>query len=477
MDHRLGLGPAEEVGPVDCPVSGDLPAWLDGTLLRNGPGSFAVGEGRVNHWFDGLALLRRFDIADDGVTLTTRYPRSEAYRARKQGRLGAREFGTDPDRSVLAALRDIVDPAVTDNASISVAYLADRWLALTETPNSVAFDPETLDTECGFSFDDTLAAEGSGGLAHLHRDASAGETWGFATRLGRERGYALWKLPDGDSEREVVGTVDRSRPAYIHSFWLTDDYAVLFESPYRLHLPSLLYKPFADAFEWTDRPARLLVFRRDSGRLVAEPELPPAFVFHGVNAYETDDGLVVDSAVFAGSKVMDAFRLDRLDSPEFTQPTAEFRRYRVPLDRRYGNVTSETLHPGPFEFPGINYGRRGRRYRYAYGVGAPTDDEGRAGFADRLLKVDIETETTTVWDPPNCFVGEPLFVPRPDAEAEDDGVVLAVALDADEERSFLAVLDAESFEERARATAPVAVPFGFHGQFVPRGERYCRSND
>ena len=32
-------------------------------------------------------------------------------------------------------------------------------------------------------------------------------------------------------------------------------------------------------------------------------------------------------------------------------------------------------------------------------------------------------------------------------------------------RSFLLVLDAQSFEERARAEAPHHIPFGFHGQY------------
>jgi beta,beta-carotene 9',10'-dioxygenase len=40
-----------------------------------------------------------------------------------------------------------------------------------------------------------------------------------------------------------------------------------------------------------------------------------------------------------------------------------------------------------------------------------------------------------------------------------------VVLDAAEERSFLLVLDARSFEELARVEAPQRIPFGFHGQF------------
>ena len=49
---------------------------------------------------------------------------------------------------------------------------------------------------------------------------------------------------------------------------------------------------------------------------------------------------------------------------------------------------------------------------------------------------------------------------------EDAGVLLSVVLNAETERSFLLVLDAATLEELARAEAPHAIPFGFHGQFA-----------
>jgi carotenoid cleavage dioxygenase-like enzyme len=58
-----------------------------------------------------------------------------------------------------------------------------------------------------------------------------------------------------------------------------------------------------------------------------------------------------------------------------------------------------------------------------------------------------------------------VLVTAPDQRAEDHGVILSVVLDARAETSFLLVLDAASFEERARAQAPLPVPFGFHGSF------------
>lgn len=63
--------------------TGRIPAWLQGTLLRNGPGMHTVGESRYNHWFDGLALLHSFTIRDGesaaAATAAVRGPRQQAY--------------------------------------------------------------------------------------------------------------------------------------------------------------------------------------------------------------------------------------------------------------------------------------------------------------------------------------------------------------------------------------------------------------
>ena len=58
-----------------------------------------------------------------------------------------------------------------------------------------------------------------------------------------------------------------------------------------------------------------------------------------------------------------------------------------------------------------------------------------------------------------------MFVPRPDGDTEDDGVVLAVGLDPESGHSWLLVLDGETLTERARAAVPHAIPFDFHGRY------------
>ena len=89
----------------------------------------------------------------------------------------------------------------------------------------------------------------------------------------------------------------------------------------------------------------------------------------------------------------------------------------------------------------------------------------------QLKKYDFETGETKRWsDARNEFeiYGEPVFVAAPEAEREDDGVILAPMLaHAPAQRSALVVLDASTFTELGRAYSPcdVKVPFSFHGEF------------
>src|SRR5205823_3388773 len=94
----------------------------------------------------------------------------------------------------------------------------------------------------------------------------------------------------------------------------------------------------------------------------------------------------------------------------------------------------------------------------------------RALYLERLRNPDPEIPLSRLerWriDPAARRVTrEPVFVPRPDGEDEDDGVALSIVLDAERGRSFLLVLDGATFTERARAGVLHHIPFGFHGQF------------
>ena len=136
-----------EVDLDSLPVEGTIPEWLTGTLLRNGPAKFEVGERPLRHWFDGLAMLHRFSFAGGRVSYANRFLRTDAYRAAERGphllqRVRHRPLPLD----LQARGDDVPARGLTDNCNVNLARLGDEYIAMTETPLPVAFDPETLET-------------------------------------------------------------------------------------------------------------------------------------------------------------------------------------------------------------------------------------------------------------------------------------------------------------------------------------------
>ena len=103
-------------------------------------------------------------------------------------------------------------------------------------------------------------------------------------------------------------------------------------------------------------------------------------------------------------------------------------------------------------------------YRYVYAVGV--NPALRKGFYNQLVKVDLKNGSNRFWHEPDAYPGEPVFVGTPGRHAEDDGVILSVVLDARAGTSYLLVIDAQQFSERARITIPHPVLFGYHGAYI-----------
>lgn len=441
-------------------VDGAVPHWLKGTLVRNGPGSFENRDGTVSHWFFGLAMLHAFSFADGQVGYRNRYLDTAA-RRRATGRgdgLAANDFAVDPCGSIFHRVAARFLPRVSDNANINVGRRGDRLVAMTESRLSVEFDPETLETVGVVDSGDELGLHAD--TAHPHYGAD-GELVNHGLRFGLRSDYRLHRVPR-DGRAELIARIPVRHPGYIHSFGLTPRYAVLVEFPYVINPLDLLRpgRPFFENFRWRpEQGTRFLVVDRVAGRLVRTLHAPAVFGFHHVNAFERDAELCVDLVGYEDTAVVDSFYMDALRGAHPTFPPSRLLRYR--LDLRNDRVERELLSDEPIALPRINYDANMSDYRCAYAVRYAEND-----FANALVKIDVADGSARTWSQDNTYPGEPVFVGSPDGRAEDDGVVLSVVLDGRTNRAFLLVLDAMSFQERARAHVPHHVPFGFHGQFL-----------
>lgn len=451
-----------EVGGRDLPVRGAIPEWLTGTLVRTGPARFEVGNKAYNHWFDGLAMLHRFEFAAGGVSYASRYLHSRAYdEALAKGTISRSEFATDPCRSLFQRVVSWFSPQFTDNGCVNVARWHDAVVALTETRLPVRFDPQTLATLGIREYD--RVAKGPVSTAHPHFDRARRRGYNFVLDFGWSSKYRLFTI-DGETGREaVLSTIRVDRPAYVHSFGMTARYLVLAEFPLIVNPLKLLLsgQPFIRNYRWRpERGVRFHIVEKESGRVVRMAHSAAFFAFHHANAFEDGDDVVLDIVVHRDASVIDQFYLDRLRSAAPVTATGKLTRFRI---GRSENVAGEPLSEVALELPRFDYGRRaGQPYRFVYGAGhEPTGD-----FFNSLVKLDLDRHSAASWHHEGCYPGEPVFVATPGAANEDDGAILSVVLDARRGASFLLILDASTFAEVARAEAPHHIPFGFHGTYL-----------
>ncbi len=457
-----GFQDVEETEPVELSWLGEPPHWLHGTLFRNGPGRYDRGRQSVNHWFDGLALLHAFKLAGTTLTYRSRFVRSADFRvAQSSGRIGYPGFACDPCRSLFRKVMSAFFVDATENPNISIIKQAHQYLALTELPVSMEFDPETLRSKAPFVYSDSLP-DGST-TAHPHQDGAS--LFNLILHYSAVTSYRLYEQI-GDGPRKEFARVPVREPSYVHSFGLTENYAILTCPPFQVTPWRLLTRnrPFIENFRWKpEAQTRFHLLGRARCPALQKTLLgEPIFVFHHVNCYEQEQTVIVDLVAYENADIIEELRLSALAQPR-PIPFGQLRRYRLDLRKNTAERMSTSRHR--LELPRINERFNTRSYRFVYGVGAIQE---QSLFYDRLIKLDVASDRATFWSEPNTFPGEPIFVPGPDGETEDQGVLLSVVLGAEGSRSFLLLLNAQDLEEIARAWLPTVVPHGFHGLFAPK---------
>lgn len=143
----------EHPEPISAEIKGNLPCWLNGTLIRDGPGKFEYDKTSYNHWFDGQALLHRFHIQDGHVTYSNRFVRSQCYvDSLKHGKSNHLEFGTfippDPCQDIFARFfwRYFGKEVPLDNTNVNVFMMKNKTYATTESNIIFEIDRKTLNT-------------------------------------------------------------------------------------------------------------------------------------------------------------------------------------------------------------------------------------------------------------------------------------------------------------------------------------------
>ena len=85
-----------------------------------------------------------------------------------------------------------------------------------------------------------------------------------------------------------------------------------------------------------------------------------------------------------------------------------------------------------------------------------------------LVIRDLENSVNDkTWSKPNHYSGDVVFVPHPDGQAEDDGVIISVNFNGEKAQSYLLLLHGKTFQEINHAYLPYKVLYAFHANWFP----------
>ena len=466
---KMGFGETKTEIHVDqLPIQGKIPQWLQGTLIRNGPGTFQIGDEGYRHWFDGLAMLHKFTFNNGSIAYTNKFLDTNSYReAKKKGKIAYSEFATDPSWTLINRIQNLFSPMITDSAKVNVAKMGDLYMALAETPIQILFDPQSLNTTGTFTYEDRLVGQMT--TVHPHIDKANHLAYNLVTHFHRISHYNLYVLKNGRNPKQIA-SMPVKKPAYMHSFGMSENYIILAEFPLVVNSLSLLLwlKPYIENYQWKPQNGtKFTIINKHTGEIEGRYEFDPFFAFHHINAFEQGNEIIVDMAAYPDAGIIESFYLQSLKNPDTKLPFGLLKRFRIPLQGK--NITSEILSDACIELPVIDTPEQTNPAAYRYVYADSVNPEDRTGFYNQLVKVDIKGEKHSSWYNSGSYPGEPVFVGRPGRQQEDDGVILSVVLDENSTNPFLLILDAGSFTEIARAEIPQSILFGYHGAFFNIG--------
>jgi carotenoid cleavage dioxygenase-like enzyme len=205
------------------------------------------------------------------------------------------------------------------------------------------------------------------------------------------------------------------------------------------------------------------VVDKETGKLKAKFETDPFFSFHHVNAWEEGEELVMDLNAYDDASIVNKYYLKELENPSVSLPIGTLRRYRMNLRTKKINAT--VISDACIELPRIDYNRYNMNCDYGFTYGVSLHPEKKIGFYNSIVKINAKTGKSSYWHEENCYPGEPFFIPSPTSKSDEDGILISIVLDTQNQRSFLMVLDAITMQEIARATVPEPIVYGFHAEY------------
>ena len=458
-------GPKAPEGCELATLTGKLPEWLRGDLVRLTIDLGATPDWAPAHWFDGVGLAYGLTLAGgNAVRLRWAVLDCAVGRAARRGQVPYAQFSSPNQRSGLRRLFGPI-PNLTDNANVNVVRMGPDWVAMTETPHQLLLDDDSLRVRGHVRYADQLRHASP--LAH---PIVSGDTvTNLVSKLGPRAEVSVCRHQAASRRRDVLARWTTFAYPYIHSFGLTPETAIIIDHPLRLHPLDLVWsnRGVIEHFKWQQGSATRLVLLSLRDGSVRTYETEPLFCFHTVHAFETSEHTVLDLLAYDDAAIVRGLSL-----PGFAAgfPDCKPELLRLLIDRRSGKVSRQVLSDTRFEFPQLDYERVGAgETDHVFGSALHSRDARLRSEIVRIAARDTHPAHTGA-EPERRFsegtyvFGEPVFVGDPARARAGQGVLLAVG--ADERGSALFVLDASSLDVLAHARFETPLPLGFHGSFL-----------
>lgn len=453
LNHVVYAPVDSEITARDMTVIGHIPADLDGVYVRNGHNPiFQPPSGRY-HWYDGDSMLHAVHFAGGKATYRNRMIMTS-------GLVREMEAG----KGLYPSLRDGFDAeeGLKNNSGTDVVLHNGEFKTMfSRCGIPYRVDPITLET----LGPDTFGGKWHKGVsAHSKVDERTGEMLFFNYSFNTAP-YMEYGVVSRDGDMICATEIDLPGPRLPHDCWFTENYTILHDLPLFWD-PEILAQGRKKLVLDRSMKTRFGVLPRyGSGKDVRWFEFDPTYILHTVNAWEDGDEIVAYGFLqlspipdvprgTPSAKVQNAYLTFNNMQPRLAE-------YRMNL--KTGACSERIVDDENVEMPGMNYRYMGIKNRYVYNTYAA---EIPFFVMSGIQKYDLETLQTIdrYMLPKDKYMGQPVFAPRPNATAEDDGYVIAFVHDVSGSDTEVYIWDGARVGEGpvCRIQLPVRVPGGSH---------------
>jgi carotenoid cleavage dioxygenase-like enzyme len=446
-------------------VEGEIPADLDGVYLRNTENP--VHPSLKNyHPFDGDGMIHVVGFRDGKAFYRNRFIRTDGLMAEQEAGhalwagLAERPSSSLRDEGWGARTR-MKDASSTD----VIVHRGQALSTFYQCGDMYRIDPMSAETMGKETWNGAFPFEW-GVSAHPKVDDRTGEMLFF--NYSKEAPYMHYGVVDENNDLSHYIDVPLPGPRLPHDMAFTENYAILNDCPLFWDPEGLKQDAHIPRFH-PELPTRFAVIpRKGQTKDIRWFEAESTFVLHFVNAYEEGDEIVLDGFFQGDPEPADngmgnhwqrAFRflaLDRMQS----------RLHRWRLNLVTGQVKEQQLSDSITEFGMMNGSHAGQEYRYAYAAtGKPS-----WFLFDGLVKHDLKDGTEERYSFGDGVYGsETAMAPRIGSTAEDDGYLITLTTDMNDDASYAVVFDAARVGDGpvCKLKLPERISSGTHSTWAP----------